>query len=248
MLIVFLYFLCEQNEEFQWYTADDENSFAKDGKLHIRPTLTADKIGYNTIEYGRVHLDDCTDPNEANCDCTASGRNAIINPVRSARLRTPETFSFKYGHVEVFAKAPQGDWLWPAIWLLPTENKYGKSPRSGEIDLMELRGNENYGNETEIAVEHVASTIHFSPRRDQIRSMTYTRNNASGFDKDFHKFEFIWNTEGIIFFLDGTRTGSVAVGDGFWKRGRFEGENIWANATKMAPFDQEVSEYYFFEN
>jgi hypothetical protein len=33
------------------------------------------------------------------------------------------------------------DWLWPAIWLLPEKNAYGQWPASGEIDLMESRGN-----------------------------------------------------------------------------------------------------------
>ena len=29
-----------------------------------------------------------------------------------------------YGKVEVKAKLPLGDWLWPAIWLLPKRSKY----------------------------------------------------------------------------------------------------------------------------
>lgn len=37
----------------------------------------------------------------------------IISPVVSARLRTAGTFSFKYGKVEIRAKMPTGDWLWP---------------------------------------------------------------------------------------------------------------------------------------
>lgn len=102
----------QQNNEFQWYVADDDNSFAKDGKLHIKPTLTANKIGYDTINKGHVRLDDCTDENKANCERQASG-NVIVNPVRSARLTTEKSFSFKYGRVEVIAKIPQGDWLWP---------------------------------------------------------------------------------------------------------------------------------------
>lgn len=29
----------------------------------------------------------------------------------------------------------KSDWLWPAIWMLPTEDKYGVWPKSGEIDV-----------------------------------------------------------------------------------------------------------------
>jgi hypothetical protein len=62
--------------------------------------------------------------------------------------------------VEVRAKMLRGDWvglcvfafififidktrvqLWPAIWLLPVNSTYGSWPRSGEIDMVESRGN-----------------------------------------------------------------------------------------------------------
>ena len=34
---------------------------------------------------------------------------------------------------------PLGDWLWPAIWLLPARSKYGQWPASGEIGMMSLK-------------------------------------------------------------------------------------------------------------
>lgn len=37
---------------------------------------------------------------------------------------------------------PQGDWLWPAIWMMPDNDTYGEWPRSGEIDIAESRGND----------------------------------------------------------------------------------------------------------
>ena len=37
----------------------------------------------------------------------------IVLPVHSARIRTIKSFSFLYGRVEVRAKLPRGDWLWP---------------------------------------------------------------------------------------------------------------------------------------
>lgn len=64
------------------------------------------------MENGYISLNDCTDLDKENCHRKASG-NVIINPVRSARLNTKDSFSFKYGRVEVIAKAPLGDWLWP---------------------------------------------------------------------------------------------------------------------------------------
>lgn len=130
-----------------------------------------------------------------------------------------------------------------AIWLLPTEWKYGGWPRSGEIDLLESRGNVKYGNDIQIGVEQVASTLHFGPNWDQDAwpTASYTKNDPAGFHNGFHKYEFFWDESGFRFLVDGNEFGTVPVGEGFWKRGNFSGENIWASGTKMAPFDQEVS-------
>lgn len=199
----------------------------RDGKLHIKPTLTADKIGADQVEQGFVRLNGCTDEKSENCERQAGG-DIIINPIRSARLNTKSSFSFKYGRVEVVAKTPQGDWLWPAIWLLPTYLRYGSWPRSGEIDFLESRGNVNMtnkGDNVQIGVQQVLSTLHFGPKwnMDAYETSTYSRNNATGYDKDFHKYNFVWDQNGIQFVLDGVELGFVKVGDGFWARGGFAG-------------------------
>ena len=41
----------------------------------------------------------------------------------------------------LYLKNPRGDWLWPAIWMLPVKHAYGQWPASGEIDIMESKGN-----------------------------------------------------------------------------------------------------------
>lgn len=134
-----------------------------------------------------------------------------------------------------------------AIWLLPTQWKYGGWPRSGEIDLLESRGNVKYGgHNNQIGVEQVSSALHFGPVWNHDPFVSSSKHNANGYDKDFHKNEFHWDESGIKFLVDGQEFGFVAAGDGFWKRGGFQGENIWASGTKMAPFDQEVIFYKIF--
>ena len=114
--------------------------------LHIRPTLTRDDIGDDAVRNGSQEIwgaqpaNLCTGNAFYGCERNADFGN-VNNPVRSARIRTAESFSFTYGKVEVRAKLPRGDWLWPAIWMLPTDNQYGDWPASGEIDIMESRGN-----------------------------------------------------------------------------------------------------------
>lgn len=40
---------------------------------------------------------------------------SILPPVESARINTKESFTFKYGRVDIRAKLPLGDWLYPGV-------------------------------------------------------------------------------------------------------------------------------------
>ena len=62
----------------------------------------------------------------------------------SARLRTATKGDWLYGRLEVRAKLPDGRGMWPAIWMLSTDWKYGGWPASGEIDIMENVGYDPY--------------------------------------------------------------------------------------------------------
>lgn len=238
------------NWEFQWYTNDRKNSFVRDGKLHIRPSLTSDIYGESFLSSGTIDLnkepgDRCTWSDFWGCQRTGNPTN-ILNPIRSARLRTKNSFNFKYGRVVIRAKLPAGDWLWPAMWLLPKSDFYGGWPSSGEIDIMEGRGNKNLRqNGVNIGTEQVGSTLHFGPN-PQSNGFNYAHfeKNSSpgqGFDKDFHNYEIIWTPHHIKFKLDGSEIGTVRAGEGFFKKGHFSTdiENPWKRGTKMAPFDQE---------
>ena len=116
--------------------------------IYIKPTFLVDDIGeanlrggYNFDLWGSSPSTLCTGPHFYGCFRTSGAGGNILNPIRSARIRTAESFNFRYGRVEVKAQLPRGDWLWPAIWLLPTTNQYSTWPASGEIVIMDSRGN-----------------------------------------------------------------------------------------------------------
>ncbi len=124
------------NWEFEYYTNNRTNSYVKNGILYIKPTLTNNTftapgfLNSGTIDlWGGEPADVCTSNAFYGCYRTGTGANAL-NSVQSARMRTVNSFSFNYGRVEVRAQLPSGDWLWPAIWMLPKHDGYGQWPAS----------------------------------------------------------------------------------------------------------------------
>lgn len=94
------------NWEFQAYLNNRSNSYVHDNTLFIKPTLTAEYTadGENFIKYGTLSLwagteyEDCTNNGNYGCERTGDGYH-YVNPVISARVRTLNSFSFKYGKV-----------------------------------------------------------------------------------------------------------------------------------------------------
>lgn len=176
----------------------------------------------------------------------------IINPVQSARISTRKTASIKYGRVEVHAKIPKGDWLWPAIWMLPVDNKYGPWPMSGEIDIMEARGNGiRYPKQ---GSNYVRGSLNWGPTALLNRSWkTYGwwSQRRTSYADDFHTYALEWTEEFIRIYVDTRlhRLLDLRVKESFWDRGDFPRivqngsetvilDNPWADATQSAPFDQ----------
>ena len=85
----------------------------------------------------------------------------------------------------IYKIATTGDWLWPAIWLLPTDGEYGADwPSSGEIDLVESRGNKNLKhNGNTIGVDSMGSTLHWGT---SYFTNQYPRTHATRFDSFFY--------------------------------------------------------------
>ncbi|XP_058454542.1 beta-1,3-glucan-binding protein-like [Malaya genurostris] len=242
------------NWEFQWFTNNRSNSYAKDGNLYIRPTLTVDEFGEAFLRSGVLNIhggapaDQCTKHSFLGCERTGS-HFQILNPVKSASLRTVNSFAFKYGKVEISAKMSAGDWLWPAILFLPKTNSYGVWPASGEIDLLETKGNRDLiKNGINVGVEQVTSKLQFGPSEtfNAGSTSTFTRNSESGkgYHTGFNRYQMEWTPDHITFSINDIETGTVKLGTGFWTRGNFNVtapglDNPWRYGSMMAPFDQE---------
>jgi beta-glucanase (GH16 family) len=174
------------NSEKQCYTARPENVYVSGGALHLR-AIRGDYRGTPLPPAG-----DCTLNNENSCEWT--------QPYTSGRVRTLNSNfgSWKYGRFEIRARLPKGRGLWPAIWMLPTDNVFGGWAASGEIDIMESRGQES---------DRVEGTQHYSsawPNNRYKGSGMRTFSNIPDFSTAFHTFAIQWEENFITWSVDGT--------------------------------------------
>lgn len=239
----------EGNWEFELYTNNRTYSFVSNSSLNIVPGPTANMLpgsmtnGFDYNIWGGDPASLCTGNQFYGCERTSGAGGNILNPVVSARVRTAETFAFKYGRVEVVAKLPAGDWFWPAIWLLPSSAPYGTWPSSGEIDIMESRGNaRGYPGGGR---EAFGSTLHYGPDYTQDAYLTahaeYTMPTGD-LSQDFHTYGLYWNESTLMTYIDSTPVLSLDLtGQSFWQRGGWANstrDNPWLGRSNAAPFDQ----------
>lgn len=109
------------NGELQCYTARPQNVFFQNGNLVLR----AIKEQYTGTQAGCTGTDGCTNTKQ----------------FTSGRINSHKGASFLRGRMEIRAKLTSGSHIWPAIWMLPTDYSYGGWAASGEIDIMEQKGN-----------------------------------------------------------------------------------------------------------
>lgn len=78
----------------------------------------------------------------ANGELTITARQESVGGLNytSSRLRTRGKGDWTYGRFEMRAKLPSGQGLWPAFWMLSSVGDYGGWAASGEIDIMESKG------------------------------------------------------------------------------------------------------------
>ncbi|ATY61835.1 Concanavalin A-like lectin subgroup [Cordyceps militaris] len=251
------------NHAFDWTTTDERNSYVDGAGLHIVPTLTTDTTDITTDQmYANYTLNLDTDKsctgafNSSACVLRSNPeKGAFIPPVRSARLTTKGTKSIRYGMVEVVARLPKGDWLWPAIWMMPESDAYGAWPRSGEIDIMESRGNgPDYA---EGGRNWYYGTLHWgpTPRSDTYWKTTLAKKIRRGAYSDgLHTFGIQWTPNYLYFYIDSKIHQILFIGfkksEDLWDKGGFAQQksendtlldNPWAGSnstTGNAPFDQ----------
>lgn len=111
----------------------------------------------------------------------------------SGKVTGQNKTDFSYGKVVVSAKVPEGQGLWPAIWMMPKEESYyGQWPKCGEIDIMEVLGND---------VSTAYGTLHFGEPHGEIQG-TWGLTGQTYADS-FHEYSVEWEPGEIRWYIDG---------------------------------------------
>jgi hypothetical protein len=204
---------------FDWTTDDPKNSYTDAEGLHIVPTLTTETTNitpeqiYDGYRLNLTTDKTCTSPDYTMCSIYSNKTTGdIINPVRSARMTTKGKRGIQYGKIEVVAKMPKGDWLWPAIWMMPESDVYGNWPMSGEIDIAESRGNspENYTD----GRNSIISALHWgpSPETDGFWRTSGKHNlRRTDYSEAFHTYGLEWTKDYLFMYIDNQLLVSLAT-------------------------------------
>ena len=107
------------------------------------------------------------------------------------RLSKPPRFGFRYGRVETRMRLPEGQGLWPAMWMLPVSHR-----SAPEIDVVEVLGH---------TPRLVRSHFHFTDEDGR------ERNPGNGLrlpdtTATWHRYTLDWTPEQLVWYVDRRRT------------------------------------------
>lgn len=217
----------------QDFTIDDESSDA------IILQFNLGLIGGKTddskpavVTFSDVSLTDITPAEESSATASAASGAAISEKkdevsdydITSGRINTQGKHDFTYGRFEARAKVPTGKGYLPAFWLMASDERlYGQWPKCGEIDIMEVMGQET---------NKSYHTIHYgynsgSGHRQNQGTDVLTNGN---FANDWHTYAVDWEPGKITWYVDDQEVYTTSD----WYTGADDDSQL----TYPAPFDQ----------
>ena len=168
------------NSSYRWgpnWTINNEQQYYVD-------TVNNPDFGYQPFEFGGGKMSITAKRTPDALKSSANNKSYL-----SGALTTFDKFKMKYGYVEMRAKMPGGQGLWPALWLL-NQRDDGNRP---EIDIMEFLGRD---------VDTIYNVYHHY-RGYNLRSTPSFEASGPDYTADFHTFGVKWESGRIIWYVDG---------------------------------------------
>lgn len=107
----------------------------------------------------------------------------------SGAINSKDKFSFRYGKVEMKAKLPGGQGVFPAFWMMPNEDNTWLP----EIDILEMLGHK---------LEEIWMVVHWLDEDGRLTNVSAIYEGVD-YTKGFHTFGLEWTPTSISWLIDG---------------------------------------------
>ena len=142
-------------------------------------------------------------------------RENLGSAYTSARIKTQGKQSFGINTwVEARIKVPEGQGIWPAFWMLGNSISTVGWPSSGEIDIMEIRGQNPFRN---------FGTIHWADANGQHVSFGGIFNSSSSLSAGFHTYAISRTGSSIKWYVDRVQYAEANIAGGINSTSEFQG-------------------------
>jgi beta-glucanase (GH16 family) len=149
--------------------------------------------GNNELEYYREQN---TNVSDGYLTITAKKESFSGYNYTSSRIKTQDKKTFVYGRIDIRAKLPKGQGIWPALWMLGNNISSVGWPSCGEIDIMEMIGGED-------REKTVHGTLHWSSPSGSHAQAGGSKVIASGtYADEFHVYSIEWDEQFVKWYID----------------------------------------------
>ena len=159
------------------------------------------EIGTGTNGWGNFELQyyqpDNTTLQDGHLIITAKRESVGDSEYTSSRIISQGKFDFLYGRVDIRAALPEGQGMWPALWMLGANFNTVGWPASGEIDIMEKVGGAGEENK-------IHGTVHWenAGQHAEFGGSTTLSTNTT---QRFHVYSIEWTASEIRWYVDDTQ-------------------------------------------
>ena len=122
----------------------------------------------------------------------------------SSRIITQGKQEFQYGRIDIRAVLPEGQGIWPALWMLGSNFTTVGWPASGEIDIMEMIGGAGRENT-------VHGTIHYDNNGNYANTGEHYTLDEGVFSDKFHVFSLIWTESSLEWYVDDVKFNTIDI-------------------------------------
>ncbi len=151
--------------------------------------------GNNELQYYRKEN---TTVKDGFLSIEAKKQSAGSSMYTSSRLTTQRKRNFKYGRVDIRAALPEGQGMWPALWMLGESISTVGWPACGEIDIMEMIGGTSNGRSDKTT----HGTIHWEGNNKDHASYGNSKTISKKLSEEFHVYSIVWNANSINWYFD----------------------------------------------